>query len=149
MIEDSAAGPQPRPGSSTSEPTFGLLCVWRSANFKLSSNESALGPSSLPVEAFRTTSASLHVYPDVTASALRGKLCRTQVIPPEQILCGSGSDELLKLLAYCYLHHGDEAVLARYAIASTGTHVPKRDGIEFHRRLPQSVQNLREVFVCQ
>ena len=118
-MSDGAAGPQPRPGVlDITAYVPGASGSGARRSFKLSSNESTLGPSPLAVEAFRATSASLHVYPDGTANALRAKLSRIHAIPAEQILCGAGSDELLKLLAYGYLQDGDEAVISRYAFVS-------------------------------
>ena len=74
---------------------------------KLSSNESPLGPSPRATEAFQASSLDLGVYPDGSASALRGAIGRRFGLDPERILCGIGSDEILALLAHVYLRPGD------------------------------------------
>lgn len=78
--------------------------------FKLSANESALGPSPKAVEAFRNGSTNLEDYPDGSARALREAIGRTFGIDPAQVVCGVGSGELLHYLANIYLGPGDEAI---------------------------------------
>ena len=82
--------------------------------FKLSSNETPLGPSPLAVEAFRANADRLHVYPDGAAKALREALAATFGLNPDRIVCGNGSDELLTLLAQTYLSPGDEAIFTEH-----------------------------------
>ena len=81
---------------------------------KLSSNEAALGPSPRAVEAFHTVSGNLHRYPDGDAYGLRQAIGAHFGLNPDRVICGAGSDELLTLLAQCYLNPGDEAVMSRH-----------------------------------
>src|ERR1700733_4949561 len=78
--------------------------------FKLSSNETPLGPSSRAVPANQATAAILEDYPDGSASDLREAIGRAFGLDPERIVCGAGSDDLLHLLAAAYLKDGDEAI---------------------------------------
>jgi len=78
--------------------------------FKLSSNESALGPSPQAVLAYQQAGESLALYPDSGAQELRAALGDLYALPAAQFICGSGSDEILQLLAYAYLQAGDEAI---------------------------------------
>jgi len=78
--------------------------------FKLSSNESALGASPEAIAAFRATADRLHLYPDGGSGDLREAIATRYGLKPECIVCGSGSDELLQLLAHAYLGPGDEAI---------------------------------------
>jgi histidinol-phosphate aminotransferase len=78
--------------------------------FKLSSNETPLGPSSRAIAAYKAAADSLEEYPDGAASELREAIGRTFGLDPERIVCGTGSDDLLHLLAYTYLADGDEAI---------------------------------------
>lgn len=78
--------------------------------FKLSANESALGPSQKAVEAFRNAAGKLEDYPDGSARLLREAIGRTFNIDPAQVVCGVGSGELLHYLANIYLGPGDEAI---------------------------------------
>jgi histidinol-phosphate aminotransferase len=99
--------------------------------FKLSSNETPLGPSPLAIEAYRANADRLHVYPEGSARILRDAIAAAYGLNPERIVCGNGSDELLTLLAQTYLSPGDEAVYTQYGflvyriaiLASGGTPV--------------------------
>jgi histidinol-phosphate aminotransferase len=78
--------------------------------FKLSSNETPLGPSPKAKEAFRAAAEQLADYPDGSATALREAIGRAFGLDPARIVCGAGSDELLSLLAHAYVGPGDEAI---------------------------------------
>jgi histidinol-phosphate aminotransferase len=78
--------------------------------FKLSSNESPLGPSPRAIEAYRKAGEHLEDYPDGSASELREAIGRVYGLDPDRIVCGAGSDDLLNLLARAYLADGDEAI---------------------------------------
>ena len=120
--------PQPRPGVLDIEPYVpgkssapGVAKV-----FKLSSNETPLGPSPHAVEAYKRVAAHLEDYPDGAASALREAIGRAFGLDPGRIVCGAGSDDLLNLLARAYLADGDEAIHTThgflvYPIATLGT----------------------------
>ena len=82
--------------------------------FKLSSNETPLGPSPLAVEAYRANADRLHVYPDGSARLLREAIGAAVGLNPDRIVCGNGSDELLTLLAQSYLSPGDEAIFTEH-----------------------------------
>src|SRR5262244_595424 len=94
--------------------------------FKLSSNETPLGPSENAVAAYRAVGEHLEDYPDGSASALREAIGRAFGLDPARIVCGAGSDDLLNLLARAYLGDGDEAIHTThgflvYPIATLGT----------------------------
>lgn len=77
---------------------------------KLSSNETPLGPSPKAIAAFQAEANHLERYPDGTAAKLRHAIARVYGLNPERIVCGSGSDELLMMIARAYLGPGDEAI---------------------------------------
>ena len=111
----SSAGPQPRrgvldiaayvPGDDRSP---------AARVFKLSSNETPLGPSPHAVAAYRANADRLHVYPEGSARILREAIASAYGLNPERIVCGNGSDELLTLLAQTYLSPGDEAIFSEH-----------------------------------
>jgi histidinol-phosphate aminotransferase len=78
--------------------------------FKLSSNETPLGPSPRAVAAYTACADHLEDYPDGSATKLREAIGRAFGLDPERIVCGAGSDDLLHLLAHAYLADGDEAI---------------------------------------
>jgi histidinol-phosphate aminotransferase len=94
--------------------------------FKLSSNETPLGPSPTAIKAYQAVGARLEDYPDGSASDLREAIGRVFGLDPARIVCGAGSDDLLNLLARAYLSDGDEAIHTThgflvYPIATLGT----------------------------
>jgi histidinol-phosphate aminotransferase len=94
--------------------------------FKLSSNETPLGPSPHAIAAYRAAGEHLEDYPDGSASALREAIGTSFGLDPDRIVCGAGSDDLLNLLARAYLTDGDEAIYTKhgfvvYPIATMGT----------------------------
>lgn len=108
----SAMRPQPRPGvldieayvpGKSSAPNVAKV-------YKLSSNESPLGPSPRAVAAYKASADHLEDYPDGAASDLREAIGHAFGLDPERIVCGAGSDDLLHLLAAAYLKDGDEAI---------------------------------------
>ncbi len=81
---------------------------------KLSSNETPLGPSPKAVAAFSETAKDLERYPDGQATVLRQAIARRYGLDACRIVCGSGSDEILGLLARGYLGPGDEAIYTQH-----------------------------------
>lgn len=77
---------------------------------KLASNESPLGPSPRVVEAVRRAVTELHRYPDGSCFEMRQALARYYEVPPEWLIFGNGSDELVDMLEQIYCRVG-EAVL--------------------------------------
>ncbi|HEU5019149.1 MAG TPA: histidinol-phosphate transaminase [Pseudolabrys sp.] len=122
-----ATRPQPRPGVLDIAPYVpgksrapGVDKV-----YKLSSNESPLGPSPKAVAAYKAAAARLEDYPDGDSTELRNAIGRAFGLDPARIVCGAGSDDLLNLLAHAYLRDGDEAVYSAhgflmYAIYALG-----------------------------
>ena len=81
---------------------------------KLSSNESPLGACPAAIAAFKASAASLELYPDGSATALREAIAARYGLKAENIVCGAGSDELLQLIAHAYLAPGDEAIYSQF-----------------------------------
>jgi len=120
--------PQPRAGVLDIEPYVPGKCSAPGVAkvFKLSSNETPLGPSPHAIEAYKKVAMHLEAYPDGAASAMREAIGRAFGLDPARIVCGAGSDDLLNLLARAYLADGDEAIHTThgflvYPIATLGT----------------------------
>src|SRR5436309_11081741 len=86
--------PQPRPGVLAIDPYVpgkssapGVARV-----FKLSSNETPLGPSPRAITAYQAVGAHLHDYPDGGSTELRAAIGRAYGLDPDRIVCGAGSD---------------------------------------------------------
>jgi histidinol-phosphate aminotransferase len=109
--------PQPRPGVLAIDPYVpGRSAAPGAARvFKLSSNETPLGPSPRAVAAYRAVGDHLEDYPDGASTALREAIGRAFGLDPDRIVCGAGSDDLLNLIADAYLRDGDEAIHTTHA----------------------------------
>ncbi len=84
---------------------------------KLSANENPLGCSPDATQALVEARATLARYPDPASNALRDALGAAYALEPEQIVCGTGSDELLNLIAMGYAGAGDEIIYVRYGFS--------------------------------
>jgi histidinol-phosphate aminotransferase len=123
-----AIRPQPRPGVLDIEAYVpGRSSAPGAAKvYKLSSNETPLGPSPKAIAAYKAVGAHLEDYPDGAATDLREAIGTTFGLDPDRIVCGAGSDDLINLLARAYLADDDEAIHTThgflvYPIATLGT----------------------------
>ncbi|MCW6506688.1 histidinol-phosphate transaminase [Lichenifustis flavocetrariae] len=82
--------------------------------FKLSSNETPLGPAPSAIAAFRDAASTLELYPDGSARRLREAIASRYGLDPARIVCGCGSDDLLTLLAHAYVGPGQEAIITAH-----------------------------------
>lgn len=84
---------------------------------KLSSNENPLGTSAQAVEAFARHAGDLARYPDAGAGLLREAIAAHHDLDPARVIYGTGSDEVLHLVAGAYAGPGDEIIQVRYGFA--------------------------------
>ncbi|MFI5407798.1 histidinol-phosphate transaminase [Kaistia sp. UC242_56] len=82
--------------------------------YKLSSNETPLGPSPAAVSAYQAAAAKLEIYPDGSAGELRAAIADAYGINASRIICGNGSDDVLAMVSHVYLGPGDEAIYSRH-----------------------------------
>jgi len=81
---------------------------------KLSSNESALGPSPRAMEAFQKEKDKIFKYPESDSSSLRNIISKKFDINFERIICGAGSDQIFDLTCQLFIEPGDEVIVAEY-----------------------------------
>jgi histidinol-phosphate aminotransferase len=97
------------PGRSTGEGGAKVI--------KLSSNENPLGTSPEAAAAFAAHQHDLSRYPDASAHDLRAAIAGHHDLDPARIVYGTGSDEILHLVAGAYAGPGDEVIYVRYGFA--------------------------------
>lgn len=91
---------------------------------KLASNENPLGPSPKAVRAIQEAAAGIHIYPTADCYRLRQKLSQTFDVPPDQLMIGNGSEELIHILGQIFLGGPEDEVVVgdpsfpRYAAAT-------------------------------
>lgn len=126
---------------------------------KLSANENPLGCSPDATAAMADARATLARYPDPASTALREALGRAYDLEADQIVCGTGSDELLNLIAAGYAGAGDEIIYVRYGFsvydiaarkcAATVVVAPDKDyGTDVDALLALVTERTRVVFVA-
>ena len=108
--------PKPQPGILEIAPYIGGESTIDGAEqiIKLSSNEGALGPSPLAVEAITQSALDVHRYPDGGATALRQAIAERFDLNVDRIVCGAGSDEIISLLIHAYAGPGDEVLYSEH-----------------------------------
>lgn len=82
--------------------------------FKLSSNETPFGPSPKAVAAAEKALKNVSIYPEETARDLRIALGEFYGLDPARFVCDNGSNELLTMIANCYLRPKDEVVMSTH-----------------------------------
>lgn len=126
---------------------------------KLSSNESPFGPSELAVKAIKNAASNAHRYPDGDALELRNMLAKKNNINAKDIICGSGSDEIISLLCQAFAGEGDDVLYSEHgflmypisALASGATPVKSRE--QNYKADPQALldnvgSNTRIIFLA-
>ena len=104
---------------------------------KLASNENPRGPGRRTLDAIGAAAKDLTRYPDGNGFALKAALSAQLRVPPEQIVLGNGSNDVLELTTQAFLRAGDHAVYSQYAFivyplatqarGAVGIEVPARD----------------------
>lgn len=77
---------------------------------KLASNENALGPSPKAVVAMRQLLRTTHLYPDGGSFYLRNALAKKLGVGPENLVFGTGSNEVIEFLYHAFVAPGNEVV---------------------------------------
>ena len=87
----------------------------KTTSIKLSSNESALGPSPKAIEEYNKVSRSIKRYPDTSGTILRKVLGKKFKLDPNRIILGSGSDQIFDFICRAFLNKNDEVIVSRYS----------------------------------
>ncbi|MDH2886871.1 MULTISPECIES: histidinol-phosphate transaminase [Bacillus cereus group] len=126
---------------------------------KLASNENPFGCSKRVKEALALLNEQYALYPDGAAFELRQKVANHLKVQPEQLLFGSGLDEVIQMISRALLHKGTNVVMARPTFSQYRHHaiiegaevreVPLKDGVhDLDAMLEQVDYNTRIVWVC-
>ncbi|MEL6876812.1 MAG: histidinol-phosphate transaminase [Pseudomonadota bacterium] len=83
---------------------------------KLSANENPLGCSQAALEALREPGHP-ELYPDPGALRLADALGNLHAVDPAQIVCGTGSGELLHCAVQAFAGPGDEVLFSKYSFS--------------------------------
>ncbi len=84
---------------------------------KLASNESPLGPSPKVLEVLKEVISGIHRYPDGNGSRLKEALSTRHSVSTDMLTLGNGSNDIIELVARCFLTPNDNAVYSKHAFA--------------------------------
>ena len=84
---------------------------------KLASNENPLGPSPKAIAAMQESLTRANFYPDGGGYYLRGAIAAKNGLARENIILGSGSNEIIEFIGHAFLRPGDEIITSRHAFA--------------------------------
>ncbi len=100
------------PGRSVEEikQKFNLKTV-----YKLASNENPLGSSKKLSKTISKLIKDLYRYPEGSSKILREKIAQVYHIPYEEVIVGSGTDELIELVGKTYLSQDENIVVSEHA----------------------------------
>jgi histidinol-phosphate aminotransferase len=126
---------------------------------KLSSNESPLGPFPSAIAAMEAVAPRLNRYPDGSARALRQKIASRLGITAEEVVVGSGSNEILRLIAQAVLTPDAEVVypwpsfvvypMVCGIFGVKGVAVPLKDGVhDVDAMLAAITEKTKLLFLC-
>ena len=97
------------------EETARELHVDPSEIIKLASNENPLGPSPKSVTAMRSALENAQLYPDGGGFYLRNALGEKLGFARENLILGSGSNEIIEFLGHAFLNPGDDVIVSEHA----------------------------------
>jgi histidinol-phosphate aminotransferase len=80
---------------------------------KLASNENALGPSPLALEAIIKELPNIWLYPEDSVYYLKRELAKLHGVPVNSVVVGNGAVEVIYLLAQATLNPGDETIMGQ------------------------------------
>jgi histidinol-phosphate aminotransferase len=102
------------PGKPIAE-TARELGIAEASILKMASNENPLGSSPLALAAIRAAVDELAYYPDGSGFEVKRALERKFGVPPERVVLGNGSNDVLELVARAFLTPADSAVFSQHA----------------------------------
>ena len=97
--------------------------IGRRLSLRVGANESAFGPSPKAVAAMRRAAAGVNWYNDPEGHELRSALARRHGVGLDNIVLGSGIDDLLGLVVRAVIDPGDAVVMSHGAYPTFAFHV--------------------------
>jgi histidinol-phosphate aminotransferase len=116
--------------------------------FKMSSNESPFGPSPKAIAAYEAAEPALGIYPEGSARILREAIAAHYGLAADRIVCGNGSDEILTLLANCYVRPKDEVLFSAHAFSLYKIVTLANSGVPIEVPTPNLQLDIDDVIAC-
>ncbi|MDP8229183.1 MAG: histidinol-phosphate transaminase [Candidatus Electryoneaceae bacterium] len=112
---------------------------------KLASNENPLGSSPKALDAIRNALSDVHRYPDGGGYYLKKKLSERFGLPPEMIVLGNGSAELVELVTEAFISPQDEMITGHQAFFKYRIAVQIMDGTMAWADMPNLNQDPKSI----
>jgi histidinol-phosphate aminotransferase len=112
---------------------------------KMASNENPLGPSPVALEAIRQHLAQAHRYPIGDGFYLRRKLAERLGVPMEEIILGSGSTDIIELVARTFLTSADDVITARQSFVMYTLAVQEMNSLMIYVPLKHDAYDLEAI----
>jgi histidinol-phosphate aminotransferase len=96
---------------------------------KLASNENPLGPSPKAMQAIQDSLSEINIYPDAASMQLRKMIAEKHQVDVENIICGSGGEQLLSIITGTFINKGDNAIMVDTTFGLYETSVISMGGI--------------------
>jgi histidinol-phosphate aminotransferase len=100
--------------------------------YKLASNENAIGPSRLALEAMTQPDLAVHRYPAGGRSPLKAALAKRFELRPENVILGAGSESIMACIVRAFLLDDDEVITCQGTFLGFNILVDSR-GVLTHR----------------
>lgn len=81
--------------------------------YKLSFNESPLGPSLKVIQAMTDSLYDLNLYPSSAGDSIMKKIAGIEGVSSEQVILSNGADEMIILIAQTFLEPEDEVIIPK------------------------------------
>ncbi|MDP4127632.1 MAG: histidinol-phosphate transaminase, partial [Bacillota bacterium] len=81
--------------------------------YKLSFNESPLGPSPKVIQAMTDSLNNLNLYPSSAGDSIMKKIAEIEGVSPKQVILSNGADEMIILIAQTFLEPEDEVIIPK------------------------------------
>ncbi|MDR2939956.1 MAG: histidinol-phosphate transaminase [Clostridiales bacterium] len=111
---------------------------------KLASNENPYGCSKKVIEAIKNFD-SHSIYPDGSCLELRSKLSGMLGVGPNNLIFGSGTDELIYLLSKSIINSGDECITAEISFPQYAASVMAMDGKVTYSKMKNYAYDLNDI----
>src|SRR5947209_14198507 len=85
---------------------------------KLASNENPLGPSPKARSAMQAALECAHLYPDGGGYYVRQALAQKLGVPPNELILGNGSNEIIEFIGHSFLQPGSEIITPEHAFVA-------------------------------
>jgi len=109
---------------------------------KMASNENPLGPSPLALEAVRQHLFQAHRYPIGDGFYLRRKLAERLGVSMEEIILGSGSTDVIELVARTFLTSADDVITSRHSFVMYTLAVQEMNSLMIYAPLKKDTYDL-------